>query len=114
MKHEESKIQEAVVTYLRHQYPHALHCASAGGVRTSMKQAIMMKRTGYVRGFPDLMILESSKEFKGLFIEMKTDKGVASKEQKWWKEQLNKRGYRSEICKGFDSAKQVIDEYLQS
>lgn len=113
MKNEESRIQEAVVTYLRHQYPTALHCASAGGVRTSMKQAIMMKRTGYVRGFPDLMILESSKEYKGLFIEMKTEKGVASKEQKWWKEELTKRGYRSEICKGFDSAKQVIDEYLK-
>jgi hypothetical protein len=113
MKNEESRIQEAVVTYLRHQYPSALHCASAGGVRTSMKQAIMMKRTGYVRGFPDLMILESSKEYKGLFIEMKTEKGVASKEQKWWKEELTKRGYRSEICKGFDSAKQVIDEYLK-
>jgi hypothetical protein len=113
MKNEESRIQEAVVTYLRHQYPTALHCASAGGVRTSMKQAIMMKRTGYVRGFPDLMILESSKDYKGLFIEMKTEKGVASKEQKWWKEELTKRGYRSEICKGFDSAKQVIDEYLK-
>lgn len=113
MKNEESRIQEAVVTYLRHQYPSALHCASAGGVRTSMKQAIMMKRTGYVRGFPDLMILESSKDYKGLFIEMKTEKGVASKEQKWWKEELTKRGYRSEICKGFDSAKQVIDEYLK-
>jgi hypothetical protein len=113
MKHEESRIQEAVVTYLRHQYPTALHCASAGGVRTSMKQAIMMKRTGYVRGFPDLMILESSKEYKGLFIEMKTDKGVASKEQKWWKEELTKRGYRSEICKGFDAAKQIIDEYFK-
>jgi hypothetical protein len=112
MKNEESRIQEAVVTYLRHQYPTALHCASAGGVRTSMRQAIMMKRTGYVRGFPDLMILESSKDYKGLFIEMKTQKGVASKEQKWWKEELTKRGYRSEICKGFDSAKQVIDEYL--
>jgi hypothetical protein len=113
MKHEESRIQEAVVTYLRHQYPTALHCASAGGVRTSMKQAIMMKRTGYVRGFPDLMILESSKDYKGLFIEMKTEKGVASKEQKWWKEELTKRGYRSEICKGFDSAKQIIDEYFK-
>ena len=77
-----------------------------------MRQAIMMKRTGYVRGFPDLMILESSKDYKGLFIEMKTEKGVASKEQKWWREELTKRGYRSEICKGFDSAKQVIDEYL--
>ena len=112
MKNEESRIQEAVVTYLRHQYPTALHCASAGGVRTSMRQAIMMKRTGYVRGFPDLMILESSKDYKGLFIELKTKKGVASKEQKWWKEELTKRGYRSEICKGFDSEKQVIDEYL--
>ena len=44
---------------------------------------------------------------------MKTEKGVASKEQKWWKEELTKRGYRSEICKGFESAKQVIDEYLK-
>jgi len=56
----EEFVQIAVVNYLKYQYPNALYCASAGGVRTSIKQAIKMKRTGYVKGFPDLFIYESS------------------------------------------------------
>ena len=57
MKNEEALIQEAVINYINAQYPGTLYCASAGGVRTSMKQAIKMKRTGYVKGFPDIFML---------------------------------------------------------
>jgi hypothetical protein len=47
-----------------------------------------------------------------LFIELKTDKGIASKEQKEWIKQLNKRGYYASICKGFLEAQKVIDDYF--
>ena len=111
----EAKQQEIVIKYLRLAYPHALYCASAGGMRTSYLQAIKMKRTGYVKGFPDLFIYEPNQDFHGLAIEMKKEKGgVASPEQKSWQEQLRNRGYASYICKGNEEAIKVIDEYFNS
>ena len=111
----EANQQEIVVKYLRLAYPHVLYCASAGGMRTSYLQAIKMKRTGYVKGFPDLFIYEPNQDFHGLAIEMKKEKGsVASPEQKWWQEQLRNRGYASYICKGSEEAIKVIDEYFNT
>ena len=112
MKHDETKIQELVVRYLRVAYPTALFCASAGGVRTSMKQALVMKRTGYVRGFPDLVIYEPRNGKHGLFLEIKTEKGVASEFQKEWQKKLIERNYTALICKGFEAAKNAIDDYF--
>lgn len=109
----EANQQEIVIKYLRLAYPDALYCASAGGMRTSYLQAIKMKRTGYVKGFPDLFIYEPRGEFHGLAIEMKKEKGgTASPEQKRWQEQLRNRGYASYICKGNEEAIKVIDEYF--
>ena len=109
----EQNQQEIVIKYLRLAYPDALYCASAGGMRTSYLQAVKMKRTGYVKGFPDLFIYEPRGEFHGLAIEMKKEKGgTASPEQKEWQEQLRNRGYCSYICKGNEEAIKVIDEYF--
>jgi len=109
----EANQQEIVIKYLRLAYPDALYCASAGGMRTSYLQAIKMKRTGYVKGFPDLFIYEPRGEFHGLAIEMKKEKGgTASPEQKSWQEQLRNRNYASYICKGNEEAIKVIDEYF--
>jgi hypothetical protein len=77
-----------------------------------MRQAIKMKRTGYVKGVPDLQIFEPRGEYHGLLLEIKTLKGVASPEQKAWIELLNKRGYKAEICKGADQCIKIIDEYF--
>ena len=112
MKNEEALIQEAVINYINAQYPGTLYCASAGGVRTSMKQAVMMKRTGYVKGFPDIFIYEPKGQWHGLAIEMKTAKGVMSQHQKEWQNELIKRGYIAVTCKSFDQAQIIIDEYL--
>ena len=111
----EANQQEIVIKYLRLAYPNVLYCASAGGMRTSYLQAIKMKRTGYVKGFPDLFIYEPNQDYHGLAIEMKKEKGgVASPEQKDWQEQLRNRGYASYICKGNEEAINVIDEYFNS
>jgi hypothetical protein len=112
MKNEEALIQEAVINYINAQYPRLLYCASAGGVRTSMKQAVKMKKTGYVKGFPDIFIYNAKGAFFGLAIEMKTAKGVMSESQKDWQAKLINNGYHAVTCKSFDEAKQVIDEYL--
>lgn len=108
----EAGVQKAVVDYLKYTYPGTLYCASAGGVRTSMKQAIKMKATGYVKGVPDLQIFEPVGNYHGLLIEIKDVKGVVSKEQKEWIKELNKRGYYATYSKGFEATIKVIDDYF--
>lgn len=108
----ESGLQIAVITYLKLQYSTIKYCASAGGVRTSFKQAVKMKATGYVKGFPDLQILKPVGKYSGMFIELKYNKGRMSPEQKEWIEYLNSVGYFAICCNSFDDAKKNIDLYL--
>lgn len=109
----EDEEQKRVILFLRVNYPLILFCASAGGMRTSMKQAMKMKATGYVSGFPDLFIYEPRGMYHGLAIEMKRIKGGAvSSEQKEWQQKLRDRNYKAEICKGAVSAMKIIQEYL--
>ena len=108
----ETDLQMHVVNYIRMQYPKVKYCASLGGIRTNITQALKAKRTGYVKGFPDLQITESNHLYHGLFIEIKTEKGRATKSQKEWIKALNERGYKAVICKGFTECKKEIDKYL--
>jgi len=112
----EARLQSEVVKYIQLQYPKVKYCASLGGIRTSMTQAVMAKRTGYVKGFPDLFIYESRTvdgiTYHGLALEIKTHKGRATKEQKEWIEALNERGYKAEIVKGLPAILDLIDSYL--
>ena len=110
----EAKLQEAVILYLKLQYPGVKYCASLGGIRTGIKQARKAKKTGYIKGFPDLQITEARGGYFGLFIELKKDdKAYPSKSQKHWIEELNKRGYYAEVTKGLEQTLNLIDEYLK-
>ena len=109
----EDKLQSEVIRYIRLQYPKILYCASLGGIYTGERQAAKAKRNGYVRGMPDLQIMEARKGFHGLFIEIKTHKGTATQAQKEWIKDLQDRGYRAEICKGLPSILDLLDNYLQ-
>ena len=90
------------------------YCASLGGIRTSMTQAIMAKKTGYVKGFPDMQVLKVNSEYAGLFLEIKADKtGYPSKEQKQWVADLNEAGYFAKVVKGLDECIAILDWYMQ-
>ena len=56
MRNQEENLQKSVVDYLKLSYPKVRYCASLGGIRTSFKQAVKAKATGYVKGFPDLQV----------------------------------------------------------
>tara|TARA_R110001583_G_scaffold195196_1_gene370438 strand:+ start:793 stop:1179 length:387 start_codon:yes stop_codon:yes gene_type:complete len=109
----EERLQSEVIKYIKLQYPNVRYCASLGGIYTGPRQAAKAKRTGYSRGFPDLQITEARGGKFGLFIELKTDKGVATSVQKDWINDLNDRGYYAKICKGIDETLSVIDEYMK-
>ena len=40
----EARVQSAFCTYIQFTYPSVRYCASLGGIRTSMTQAIMAKK----------------------------------------------------------------------
>jgi len=127
LRNQEEEVQKGVVKYLQLKYPKAKYCASLGGIRTSFKQAVKAKATGYVKGFPDLQIcvpvergvegeggaLEGGGTYHGLFLEIKKDKkSYPTKEQKEWIAYLNEQGYCARVTKGLDESLQVIDDYF--
>lgn len=71
-----------------------------------------LKLAGVRSGVPDLCLPVPSGRYHGLYIEMKTDTGRASQDQKWWIEHLNAAGYFAEVCHGWESAVAVLEWYL--
>ena len=113
MAQNELKVQIAVVNWIKYNFPEMLYCASAGGMRTTLSVAKKMKASGYVKGVPDLQLMQPTNKHHGMFIELKADKrSYATKEQKEWIAKLNNRGYYAVICKGFDDAIEQITGYL--
>ena len=110
----EESLQKGFIKYINLRYPKIRYCASLGGIRTSMKQAIKAKATGYVKGFPDVQILVPRGGFFGLFIELKLNKkSYPTKEQKAWIDDLNTAGYMAVVCKGYEEACNVLDSYMR-
>lgn len=114
MSKAEQRLQTAIVKYIRLAYPNTLFTATMGGVKlNSWSQRNALKATGYLKGVADLLIFESKESYKGLFIEVKTDKGKMTKEQKEFQTNAIARGYLCICCKGFDETKNIIDDYLK-
>ena len=108
----EYQLQKAVCKYL--DLNNVLYCGSMGGqYQVHMSQRIKAKKSGYKKGFPDLFIYEPRGSYHGLAIELKVGYNRATKEQLWWRNELNERGYVAEICTGIDEALEVINRYLE-
>jgi hypothetical protein len=110
----EQKLHNAVIEYLDLQYPQTLYTSTMGGLylgKGNFRQKNIIKKH-YRKGVPDILIFETRNKFHGLMLELKTLKGRPSKEQLQWRNDLNERNYISEICYGFEDAKEIIDRYL--
>lgn len=84
-----------------------------GGKRDAITGAVM-KREGVKKGTPDLMLPVPRGEYHGLFIELKRVKGgVLTKEQQAFLMALTAKGYKADVCRGWEEAKKVIEEYLK-
>jgi len=112
-KSPEHDIQVRLIDLLKSIEPKPLYSATVGGVRLAMHTAKKMKQAGYSKGIPDLLIFEPKGMYVGLAIEVKTLKGRPSPEQRAWIRDLNSRGWRAEICKGYESCASLIKEYFE-
>jgi hypothetical protein len=72
-----------------------------------------LKKEGLKQGMPDICLPCARQGYHGLYIELKRIKGgTVSHEQKEWLAALNSEGYKAVVCRGFDEAREVIEEYL--
>lgn len=78
----------------------------------AMHTALRMKRAGYRKGIPDLLIFEPRNGYVGLALEVKTKTGRASEHQLKWQKELQSRGWKAEIRKGLEQCLEAIDEYF--
>ena len=95
-----------------------LYFATSSGVflkdkASAVKIISKMKKAGFKKGLPDVMILQPNRQNHGLMIELKTLKGSVTPEQKVWIEKLNKQGYKAVVCKGLESAIKTLEDYLK-
>ena len=88
--------------------------AIPNGILKNAAAHAKFKAEGFSPGLPDVMFPVSRHGFIGLAIEMKRIKGgKVSEDQRKWLALLQEHGWRCEVCKGFDAAKQVLEDYLR-
>ncbi len=90
------------------------------GVRT-VRNGARMKAEGMRRGTPDMFLAVKEgclsdmwypKARPGLWIELKTPKGVISPHQNNMLALLTEQGFATAVCRSFDEAEKTIGRYL--
>lgn len=79
--------------------------------RCSFQQGKILKRMGVVSGASDLFIPRASKNYHGMFLEIKTEKGKLTKNQIQFIEDMNNEGYYSLYAHGSDNAIAIIKDF---
>ncbi len=120
----EEKLQIAISTYLKVQYPDVYFMSDSSGLRLPMGLAVKAKKQRSKHAQLDLVILEPRAPFHGLIIELKKDTKEVYKmngdfrksehidEQNKSIEQLKDKMYFCCYGFGFDNTKEIIDLYL--
>ena len=106
MKHEEDHIQEVCVNWFRLRYrePKYLIYAIPNGGNRNLREAARLKKTGVRNGVADLQVLAKNKTF---YIEMKTETGKQSPEQKEFEKIVVDLGFNYYLCRSFDDFSKV-------
>ncbi len=109
----EKQIQESVEAYLRlrglayFHLPDAL--LKAGFSHGAAINYALINAARDVRGFPDLLIFDERRQGEVLCVELKTETGKMSVNQREWQRVLG-----TKLCRGFDEARGAIDEWVNN
>ena len=114
MKYEESRLQIACVRWFRYQYKdiERLFFAVPNGGQRNKVTGKILKDEGVRAGVADLILQIPRKGFSSLSIEMKTEDGRQSVEQKKYQESLEKNGGKYVVCRSFEEFVSIIKDYL--
>lgn len=81
--------------------------------RCSYHEGKILKRMGVTKGISDIHLGIPLNGFHGLWMELKTESGILSEEQKEFIKRKNQMGYFAIAVWGLDVAKEVIKTYLK-
>jgi hypothetical protein len=81
--------------------------------KCSIQQGSLLKKMGVKRGMADLFIAIPQNGKSGLWIELKSEKGKLSLEQKEFLSRMTINGYVAVSVCGFEAAKETIIDYLK-
>jgi hypothetical protein len=106
MANPETRLQCAVIKYLRTTCPDCVTFHVANGGQRSVKTARLMKALGVLAGVFDLVVLAPG----GVccFLECKADSGRLSPEQTWFKSELIKMGFSYAVIRNLDDLRTFI------
>lgn len=83
-----------------------------GGSRNPI-EAVHLKSSGVKSGVPDICLPIPRGNFHGLWIEMKSETGKLSRQQRSWMTALREYGYSVATCFCAEEAMQIIKLYLK-
>ena len=89
-----------------------LYAIPNGGHRYA-NVAKALKAEGVKSGVSDLHLPVAKRGYHGLWIEMKAAGGQVSSAQRAWLEGMRMLGHRAEMCRGFEAARTVLEDYLR-
>ena len=110
----EMDLHSKVVELIRNFYPNALLVPGLGENRDTPDKRINSWKKGYMRGQPDLMILDFQKDYKGLCIEFKspTNNYCVSESQLKMKEKYRDNEYAFILSNDYDKISKLIHKYM--
>ena len=115
-RHDESRLQQTCKRWFDIQYrPYSclLFAVPNGGGRSRIEASIM-KGEGVVSGVSDMLLLVPNTHYHALCIEMKTETGRQSLNQKAWQQMVEEVGYMYVVVRSFEQFKEVVDDYMQA
>lgn len=106
----ESRLQYECYTFFHSTYPHlrGLLCYNLNNSRNKI-QAMMDKGKGLQKGRSDMVFY-----YKGqaVMIELKTEDGYQSKEQKEWQGKIEMAGFKYYVIRSLEEFKELINKIL--
>ena len=110
----ETDLHFKVVDFLRRFYPGCIMVPGLGELQFTPERRVSSFRNGYTSGQPDLLILNSHKQYTGLAIELKAPKGDGrlSNNQQEFLENLQKAGWKTLMSNDYDEIVMEIMKYF--
>ena len=86
--------------------------AIPNGGQRSASQGAQLRAEGVKRGVPDIMLPVPTKQYHGMFVELKVGKNVPSDDQEKYLFYLNENNYYTIVCYSWTEARDEILKYL--
>jgi hypothetical protein len=125
MEKRETRIQIALATWVKLQYPTIIFTSESSGIRVPMGLAMQMKKQRSNHTLPDFMMFMPKGQYHGLFLELKKDRSALYKkngdfritqhiiEQNNTITLLNHYGYFARFACGLDQAMEYVNWYMK-